>query len=204
MASNRYNGLTEVGAGTIDQEQVRPSPSLDGASEYEYVTLMNPLPFKFVGKVAQSRPVNAPIRIVNGGERGIDENSLKQAGLDLRNADHPSNAHVTSLIQIESGSSINLRGDEAQVIVRQLVNELMSYEGHTLRIGNPAYRKAAEDRIIVGRKSIDELLGSPKSERELVDEALTKKNEEVAFPAMTATEAPGITVSEVIETKKKA
>lgn len=204
MPSNKYAGLTEVGAGTIGQEEIAPRPALEGASEYEYVTLTNPLPFKFKGKVAQSRPVNAPIRIVNGAERGVDEASLKQAGLDLRNADHPSNAHVVNIIEIESGASINLRGDEAQVIIRQLVNELMAYEGQTLRIGNAAYRKSAEERIITGRKSIDDLLGAPKSEREMVDEALAKKNEEVAFPTMTpttATEKSGITISEV--TKKK-
>ena len=187
MATNpKYNGLTEVGVGAVQQEQTNPKPTLDGASEYEYVTITNPLPFPFLGKVAQSRPVSAPIRIVNGADKGVDENSLRAAGLDLRNPDHPSNSHVTNIVRIESGASINLRGDEAQVIVRQLVSEVLSYRNQTLKIGAPTYRKAVEDEVITGRNSIDTLLGgATPTKDELVDEALAKKNTETpeeAFP----------------------
>lgn len=198
MSTNqKYAGLTEVGVGAVEEAQVNPGASLDGASEYEYVTLTNPLPFLFKGKVAQSRPVSAPIRIVNGGERGIDENSLKAAGLDLRNQDHPSNAHVTNTVDIPSGASINLRGDEAQVVIKQLVNEVLHYRGQTLKIGAPTYRKAIEDEIITGRKSIDDLLGGPvATQNDLVDQALAQKNEEVAFPSIKA--------EEPVELKKKA
>jgi len=179
----KYAGVTSVGVGTISEDQTNPEATLNGASEYEYITLVNPLPFDFKGKVAQSRPVSAPIRIVNGREKGVDEASLRAAGLDLRNADHPSNAHVTNIIVIKSGQTINLRGDEAQVIARQLVNEVMGYENKTLQIGAPTYRKEVEDRVIIGRKSIDDLLGdSYRTKSELVDDALAQKNEETAFP----------------------
>jgi hypothetical protein len=198
MANNpKYAGLTEVGVGAVEESQVNPGASLDGASEYEYVTLTNPLPFTFKGRVAQSRPVNAPIRIVGGQDKGIDEASLRAAGLDLRNQDHPSNAHVTNIIEIKSGASINLRGDEAQVVIKQLVNEVLHYRGNTLKIGAPTYRKSVEDEVITGRKSIDDLLGGPVATRgELVDIALKQKNEEVAFPTV---ESP-VTISPV--TKK--
>lgn len=204
VSSNpKYAGLTEVGVGAVAEAQVNPGASLDGASEYEYVTLTNPLPFTFKGKVAQSRPVNAPIRIVGGAEKGIDENSLKAAGLDLRNADHPSNAHVTNMVEIGSGASINLRGDEAQVIIKQLVNEILHYRGQTLKIGAPTYRKAVEDEIITGRKSIDDLLDGPvTTQNELVDEALKAKNEEIAFPTIQSKDLEDTTVTISPVTKK--
>jgi|SRR6185503_7367912 len=182
MANPKYAGLTEVGVGAIEQDQTNPTPTLEGASEYEYVTLTNPLPFTFKGKVAQSRPVNAPVRIVGGRERGVDENTLKAAGLDLRNPDHPSNAHVVIPVEIKSGGTINLRGDEAQVIVRQLVNEILSYNDQVLKIGAPTYRKEIEDQVIIARRSIDDLLDKRLSEREQIDAAIAEKNEEVAFP----------------------
>lgn len=184
MSNPKYAGITEVGVGAIEQEQTNPTPSLEGASEYEYITLTNPLPFTFKGKVAQSRPVKAPVRIVGGRERGVDENTLKAAGLDLRNPDHPSNSHVTNTIEIKSGASINLRGDEAQVIIRQLVSEVLAYRNQVLKIGSPTYRKAVEDEVIVGRKSIDDLLDRT-SEREQIDKAIAKKNEEIAFPDLS-------------------
>lgn len=183
MANPKYAGLKRVGAGANDDEQVNPKPTLEGASEYEYVTLVNPLPFTFIGKVGQSRKVNAPIRVVSDGSTGINnEQDLQRMGLDLRNPDHPGVANVTSKVVIEPGQTINLRGDEAQVIIRQLTNELLAYEGQTLKIGAPPYRKQAEERIIQGRSTIEELIGGrPVSEREQIDHAIQEKNEE-AFP----------------------
>lgn len=202
MANNpKYNGIESVGAGAIAQEQTNPKPTLEGASEYEYVTLTNPLPFTFKGKVAQSRPVNSPIRIVGGREKGVTEETLRGAGLDLRNPDHPSNSHVTNIVEIKSGASINLRGDEAQVIVRQLVNEVLHYNGQTLKIGAPTYRKDIEEQVITGRRSIDDLLDR-KSEREMIDEVIAQKNEEIAFPDLEVARAQAKEAEK--KTKKEA
>lgn len=181
----RYKNVAAVGAGSIGQQEARPTPTLDGVSEYQYVTIANILPIKFIGRVAQSRPVpNAPVRIVDGAAKGVDENTLKAAGLDLRNPDHAMNSsleHVSIEVPIEAGQSINLRGDEAQVIVRQLVNEILAFEGKTVRQGSPAYRKEVEGRIIQGIRNIDELIGSVPSKDQLIDTALKEENEK-AFP----------------------
>lgn len=179
----KYKGVTSVGAGAISQQESRPKPTLEGISEYEYVTLANILPFKFIGKVAQSRPVaNAPVRIVNGAEKGVDEDTLRAAGLDLRNPDNVTQEHVTIEIPVEPGQSINLRGDEAQVIIRQLVNEIMAYEGNTLRQGSPAYRKEVEGRIVQRVRSIDDLMGANVAAEQTTTVPLTTSD--TAFPGL--------------------
>lgn len=182
MANPKYKGITAVGAGAITEDQARPEPLLDRVSEYHYVKVTNPLPMDFIGKVAQSRQINAPLRIVDGAQKGIDENTLKAAGLDLKNPDHPQFQHVSVNVAIKSGQTINLRGNEAKVIVRQLVNELMAYEGKTIRQGNPAYRREYEEKIVQGIYDVNDLLGENRqSEDLLIKEALEKENEK-AFP----------------------
>jgi hypothetical protein len=185
--NQKYNNVTSVGSGAISVDQARPDATLDGVGEYQYVTLTNPLPFKFIGQVAQSRNVNAPVRIVDGESKGVDENSLRAAGLDLRNPDHSGKAHVTAKIEIEPGQSINIRGDEAQVIVRQLVNEILAYRGETMRRGAPAYRKEVEKQIILSIRSVDELMGSQPDQRAELNEAIKNapvEKEEKAFPTV--------------------
>lgn len=195
MANPKYDNLTEVGVGTQAEHQAKPQPLLDRASELEYVTLFNPLPFTFKGKIGQSRPVNAPIRIVNNKESngGVEatEEMLNQAGLPLRNSDHIGQAQVTIPIIIEAGKTLNLRGDQAQVIVRQLTNEIMHYRGQSLFLGAPAYRLEVEREIVKGRHTIETLLNDYTPLDDRINQALAAKNEadEKPFPEVTNTPA---------------
>lgn len=199
MPNPKYEGLTAVGVGAVSQDQTRPEPTLNGVGEFKYVTLLNPLPIRFTGKVGQTRTINSPMRIGKTQTgASYSENDLVKAGLDLRNSDVQGRAQLTNEITIEPGKTINLRGDEAQVIVRQLVNEVMHYRGQTLHIGSPAYRKKVEDEIIKGVYGIDELLGTPlKSEEEQINQAIAQTNvpeQEVPFPTLSKT--PAVTISE--------
>lgn len=185
----KYANLTEMGIGAVEENTVAPKPLLEDASELDIVTLRNPFPFPYKAKVGQSRPVNAPIRIVNdkrsNGGINVDENTLSSAGLSLRNQDKASHAHITNIITIEPGKTINLRGDEAKVVIRQLTNDLLAYEGQTLRIGNPAYRHEAERKLVVRMDTIDNLLGgSLVTPRQQIDNAIAASNSEEAFPAL--------------------
>jgi len=185
MADPRFKNVTALGSGAITENQSNPDPLLDRVSEFQYVTVTNILPLTLIGKVAQSRQVSVPFNVVGGAEKGVDENTLKAAGLDLKNPDHRAFVHTSVSVPIEAGQTVNLRGDEAKVIVRQLVNEAMAYDGNTIRRGNPASRRLYEERIVQGVYNIDDLLGEQrKSQDELVSEALDKENEK-AFPTLT-------------------
>jgi hypothetical protein len=186
----KYAGVTKVGSGSITKEQSKPQPVLQDVGEHQYVTLINPLPFDFVGKVAQSRPVKAPVRIVNDGVSNggntVTEETLNNAGISLRNKDHVGRAHVTVNIEIPAGKTKNIRGDEAKVIIKQLVNEILAYNNDTLRRGNPAYRKEVETQVVQRISSVEDLLGgSVESLDDKINQALAQKNqEEQAFPTL--------------------
>lgn len=143
--------LQSVGPGTVRQEDSDAQPLLNGMSEYHFVDVFNPLPIPFTGQFAATKPVNAPMRIGKSDENGrqISERDLDAAlGGAFRNPDFQGRTHVTTNYVIEAGETKRLLGNEAQVIVRQLVNALMDLDGATLRRGNNFYRRKYEEKVV--------------------------------------------------------
>lgn len=183
-----------VGPGANKQEVESPKATLDGASEYEYVTILNPLTDDFAVMVAQSRPVNLPFEVHKSSDRtqGVtsSESDVRQVyGLQLKNPDHAGKTHITNSTIIRSGKTINLKGDEAQVAVRQLVNEILQREGKSRLMADPNLRKEVEDRIIVNRGSVQDLMDNRlQSPQQQLNEAIKVSNEvqdEQEFPGLT-------------------
>jgi len=144
-----------VGPGATQDLQAAPSPTLDGASEYEYVTILNPLTDDFAVRVAQDVPVNMPFAIgkdYSGKTQPITQNeqdARQVYGLGLKNPDFIGRKHIVNDTVIRAGETINLKGNEAQVAVRQLVNEILQREGKKRLMADPTLRKEVEDRIIL-------------------------------------------------------
>lgn len=182
-----------AGPGAEVEEIVHPSPTLEGASEYEYVTIKNPLEVGFAIKVAQSVPVNMPFEIhkdnVTSTVTNTEQDVRTVYGVSLKNPDFKSRKHVTNTTIIPAGGTINLKGDIAQVAVRQLTNEIMQRRNLNKFIADPTQRNIIEKEIIVARGSVQDLMDNNiKSVREQTDEAIAKSNPKVeetngeAFP----------------------
>lgn len=182
-----------AGPGAIVEQGIAPDPILQGASEYEVVTVFNPLPVDFIGQVGQSKPVNMPFEIRKDGFTQTisnDENAVRNNyGLNLKNADHPSRLPIVNRILIPSGQTRKLLGNEAQVVVRQLVTEIMQREGKRLMLADPTARYEVEKRIVRGRSTVEDEIGSaPQSVQSQIRESVNKLNEqhnEQEFPGLT-------------------
>jgi|ERR1043165_1672980 hypothetical protein len=184
-----------AGPGAIVENTAEPGSTLDGASEYEYVTIFNPLSVDFVGQVGQSKPVNVPFQIrrdqhtavVSTSEAAVQQNY----GLSLKNKDHAAKMPIVNRIVIPSGQMRNILGNEAQVIVRQLVNEILQREGNKLHLADPHQRRLVEARVIRTRKSVEEILGTaPQAISDQLQGAIDKSNEqqdEQEFPDLDNT-----------------
>lgn len=191
--------MAQVGPGANKQEATAPIARLAGATEYEYVTIHNPLLDDFVIQVAQTKPVDTPFKIRKDGVTSTISNTEQDVrntyGLALKNPNHRSNAHILNTAVIKAGGTINLKGDEAQVAVRQLVNEIIQKEGRTRLLADPHVRKEIEDRVIVATGSVQDLMDNNlRPVREQIDEAVSKSNEvEDEFPGVKTQEGTGRT-----------
>lgn len=198
MDGNKPSKLDFAGAagpGAIEDSGVEPKPLLEGASEYEVITIVNPLSVDFIAQVASSRPIDAPIRIVNTPQTPTatrDESTIiNNYGLNLRNPAHQGKTHIVNKIVIRAGSSINVLGNEAQVIVRQLVNEMMQREGQSLFMADKFARHSYEERVVISRSSVSDLLGGrPVTVQDQIREAVKESNEQ-EFPEITDTGRSG-------------
>jgi len=171
--------MAVIGPGAQQEIATDIKPQLEGASEYEYVTILNPLTDDFAVRVAQDVPVDMPIEIrAKTGLVQSGSDVVRNYGLDLRNPDFKGRKHIINDTIIKAGQTINLKGNEAQVAVRQIVNELMQREGNSKLLSDPTLRAEAESRVIVSRGSIQELMDSNlRSQRSQLDEAVAKSNE---------------------------
>lgn len=182
-----------AGPGAIEEQGVAPRPLLEGASEYEVVTLFNPLSVDFIGQVGQSKPVNLPFEVRKDGVTSTitnDENAVRaNYGLNLKNPDHQAKMPIVNKVRIPSGQTINLLGNEAQVVVRQLVNEIMQREKRSLMLADPTARREVEMRIVRTRRSVEEAIGAaPQSVQSQLKDSVTKLNEqynEQEFPGLS-------------------
>lgn len=188
--------LTPAGPGAIAEQTISPDPLLAGAEAYEYVTIINPLSVDFVAKFGVTRPVNAPLRIVNDPNTPsltkTEEQIAANYGLNLRNPNTQGKANIINKTRIPAGKTITVPGNEAQVIVNQLVTEMMQREGKRLQLSDMFTRNTYEQRIIVSRGSMDEVM--QRINRPLntvsaqVEDALKEANsgEETEFPGATS------------------
>lgn len=189
-----------VGPGAEQRVAENPKATLDGASEYEYVTLLNPLTDDFAVRVAQDVPVNLPFNIGKDATGRVSqvtntEQDAKQVyGLNLKNPDFQGRKHIVNDVVIKAGQTINLKGNEAQVAVRQLVNEILQREGNKRMLADPHVRLEVEGRIIQKRGSIQELMdGNVQTPRTQIDEAINQSNEvnnEPEFPGLSQEDSP--------------
>lgn len=181
--------MAVIGPGSQQEIATDIKPLLEGASEYEFVTLLNPLTDDFAIRVAQDVPVNMPVDIRS--KTGLVQSGndvVRNYGLDLKNPDFQAKKHISNDTVIPAGQTINLKGNEAQVAVRQLVNELMQREGNGKLLSDPTLRAEAESRIVISRGNIQELMDNNlRSQRSQIDEALAKSNEVIndqPFPGL--------------------
>jgi hypothetical protein len=130
-----------------------------------------------------------PIDIRSG--TGLVQNEgdvVRNYGLNLKNPDFKSRKRVVNDTVIKAGSSINLKGNEAQVAVKQLTDEILQREGKTRLMADPHLRHEVEERIIKYRGSIEELMNSNfQTPQNQINEAIKQSNEvhnEVAFPGL--------------------
>jgi hypothetical protein len=182
-----------AGPGSVQENDVAPRPLLEGVSEYQVVTILNPLSVDFIGKVGQSKPVSLPFEVRKDGYTNpltrTEEDVTRNYGLNLKNPDHQARIPISSNVHIPSGRTINLQGNEAKVIVTQLVNEILQREGKKLFLADPTTRVEVERRIVMSIRSLEDVLGTVQSVQTQINEGLNKVNEqdEPEFPGLAQT-----------------
>lgn len=190
-----------AGPGAIQQSDVSPIPLLQGATEYEYVTLLNPLSVDFVGLVGITKPVNVPFEISKSPNTQqittTESDVARNYGLNLKNADFQGRTNIVNEVYIPSGKTINLLGSEAQVICRQLVNEIMQREKMSLQMYDPVARNEVEKRVIITRKSVNDILGrGPMTVQDQLKAAVETTNKDInnerAFPTIIRPTEPDL------------
>lgn len=149
-----------AGPGAHEEQGENPKPLLEGSSSHEYVTILNPLSVDFIGMVGVSGKADVPFRISSPTTATRSESDIaRNYGLELKNPSHTGRANVTNRVRIPSGQTIHLTGNEAQVVVRQLVTEILAREGKKLHLADPTARREVEERVVLSRRSVDDLLG---------------------------------------------
>lgn len=176
----------EIGPGSVAEAAVDVKPMLEGASDLEYVELLNPLSGTFVARVGVTKPTHATTTIsrdING--RQLSEQDVANTyGITLTNKDVVGRMHIENQVRIGSGKTVRLMGDQAQVVIRQLTNEIMQRESKSLMMADPTARNVVEQRIIIRRGNVaQDLLGQqPVSVRDQLKQAVEESNEE--FPEL--------------------
>jgi hypothetical protein len=186
-----------IGPGSV-QQSTYEKPSLDGMGENYYAEILNPLTVTFRGKVASSRPKAVPfdVRIseMTPTVTRTEDDIRRNYGLDLKNADHTSVQHFTQTIDIPPGATIRLPGNEAQVIIRQLVNIMMDKRGQQILKGDSWARKQVENEIIIKTGTMDEFFTAQNiNVKEVLNRDLNHDAEEEPFPdAVQTSRSTGI------------
>lgn len=187
--------MAVVGPGAQPEHNDDIHPLLEGASEFEYVTILNPLTDDFAIRVAQDIPVNMPFNIAKDKSgkmsqmTNTDADARQIYGLNLKNPDFQGRRHITNSTIIPAGQTINLKGNEAQTAVKQLVAEILQREGKSRMVADPTLRNEVEQRIIIRRGSVQELMDmNLQSVRGQIDQAVKQSNEHIdeqAFPTIS-------------------
>lgn len=189
--------MAVVGPGAVKQDEIAPDPRLDKASEFEYVTILNPLTDDFKVNVAQDVPVNMPFELHNPTDvTKTEQDVTMRYGVGLKNSDHVGKKYIYQQAVIPAGKTMNFKGNEAQVVVKQLVNEILQREGKSRLMSDPNLRREVEDSIIFKRGSIQDILDQGvRTPQQQATEAIKQSNEvtDDQFPGLSqASEATGI------------
>lgn len=168
--------VTPVGPGAVAEEGIAPKPSLEGATEFEVIEILNPLSVDFIGQFGLTKPIRAEVTIspTIDGTKMNESQATQQYGIPrLTNPAKSGNANIINRVRIPSGKTVRVLGSEAQVLVRQLVNEIMQRQGQRLQLADAFQRRKVEDSIIISRGNINDILGkNPVSVSEQLREAI--------------------------------
>lgn len=169
-----------VGPGAQPEQAEEAIPLLEGASEFEYVTVLNPLTDDFAVRVAQDVPVNMPVEIrAKTGLIRSDTDVARTYGFDLKGRDFVGRKHIVNDTIIKAGQTKNFKGNDAQVAVRQIVNEVLQREGKTRLSADPNLRREVEERVIIHRGPIQDLMEAAlRTQRSQLDDAIDQSNKE--------------------------
>lgn len=182
------SNLPSFGPGGNEDVGEAPRPLLEGASDYEYIEILNILPAPFHGRFAATKPVSASVLVTTSREApGLTKTAQDvrtNYGLDLNNPDVIGRAHVNMPIEIGAGKTMRLLGSGAQVILKQLVDAAMQFDGKRLQLADPFARHEYEVRIVQGRHSVEEL-ADIQSVNQQLQQAIKASNEE-EFPDLGA------------------
>jgi hypothetical protein len=188
--------MAVVGPGA-QQDITEDVPSLlEDATEFEYVTILNPLTDDFAVRVAQDIPMNLPVEI--RAKTGLVQSAsdvVRSYGLDLKNPDFKSRKHVYNDTVIAAGHTKRFKGNEAKVAVRQLVNEVLQRRGNKRLMADPTLRRQVEEEIVVERGNVQDLMDIQlQTQRSQIDVALARANEaddEQPFPSAKQDKSTG-------------
>lgn len=196
-----------AGPGAIEVAGEAPNPILQGYSEYEYVEILNPLSVTFIGQFGITKPANAPVRIsISPDAPGVsrtEQDIRTNYGLDLHNPDHRGSVNIINKVSIPSGKTVKLLGNEAQVVVNQLVTEIMQRKGQRLLLADPFARSLVEADVIISKGSVSDLMDNrPVTVHDQLQEVVDNigDNNEQAFPGINESVADTITTSKPIST----
>lgn len=180
-----------AGPGAITDQGISPRPLLEGATEYEVVTIFNPLSVDFYGLVGQSKPVNVPFEVrkdsVTNPITGNEEDVRRNYGLNLKNPNHQAKLPIRNTVIIRAGQTLKVFGNEAQVIVTQLVNEIMQRAKKNLLLADPYQRHQVEEQVVRSRQSTADAIGGVQSISTQMRDGVNKLNEqnyEPEFPGL--------------------
>lgn len=190
---------TAVGPGAIPQTAEQQPSLLDGVDSNEWVDLFNPLSVTFQAQIASSRPANIPVKVyqtpnLQSGIRTEGDLATQYGLTGFKNPNHPSNVHVPHIVEIASGQTRRFPGNEAQVVLRQLVGYVLQVEGKGLKLADPFERGNMEQRLIRGRGSMEDLMSStPMSVQDQVKASIDQYNAGKApghVPTVTTIQEP--------------
>lgn len=179
------------GPGAV-KERSFETPMLDGMDQNYYVEILNPLPKTFIGRVASSRPGSTELKIRVAKETPtITRTSADMArnyGIDLEReipaGGHKSQQHFSQTLEIPSGQTVRLPGNEAQVVIRQLVNVIMDVRGLQISKGDAYQRSLIEHEIVIRTGTMDEFFTTQNiNMREMLNKDMNHAiEEEQPFP----------------------
>lgn len=182
MADKERITPKSVGPGSVEQQDIQPDPILQGATEFEWVEILNPMSVDFIGQYGVTRPVNAPVKVIQSeGMSTVTKNEgdvARNYGVDLRNPDHPGKADAIVPVEIKSGKTKKMRANDAIPILKQLVDQVMQSEDATAKLADPVSRNKVEKRIVIGRGSMNDLMGEVPTVEQQFTKALEEKNDE--------------------------
>lgn len=171
---------------------VESKSTLNGMGESFIVQIYNPLPQPFRGQFSRSVVQSAPLS---------DQNKrMAELGAPVTKDMGQSQAHVIDYVTIPPGKTINLPGDIAQVVVKQMTNYILQVRNRgkgSLLISDPKARQDVEREIIQNYESIAKTTDKSPEEviRSQIEELNKTPKEAINEPSFPENPPPGQGVS---------